>query len=118
MIKVYGYKKCSTNAKALKYLESKNLEYTFFDFVLNKIDENILRNLILKNNNDIDMLFNKNGNVFKSLDLKNKLIDLNDEEKIRLLLSDGYLIKRPIIETDDKIYIGFNNKIINEIETD
>lgn len=115
MIKVYGYKKCSTNAKALKYLDSMNKQYEFFDFVANKIDKNMLLNLIKKNNDVIDDLFNKNGVVFKEMNLKEILPTLSNEKKIDLLLSDGYLIKRPLIEIDDYLYIGFNNKIELEL---
>lgn len=118
MIKVYGYKKCSTVNKAVKYIEEKGFKIEFFDFVLNQIPKEILVDLIKTSNLDIDDFFSKNGVVFKELDLAKKIPLLSYDDKLDLLLSSGKLIKRPIIRIDDKIIVGFNKnniEIINEL---
>ena len=104
MVKVYGYKKWSTVAKSLKFLDQNNLEYEFFDFVANQIEKAELERLIKKSNLGIDAFLNSKGTLFKQLGLKDKIDDYSYEQKLDLLLSDGKIIKRPIIEFADKIY--------------
>lgn len=113
MVKVYGYKKCSTVLKAIKYLKSKDLEVDFFDFVAEQLPKDTLVNLIETSHLDINEFFNKRGQVFKTLGLKVLLEKTTTDEKINLLLSDGKLIKRPIIRIDDKVFVGFNEKDID-----
>lgn len=112
---VYGYQKCSTVTKARKYLEANHIDFTFFDFVTNQISRETLENLIKQSNYNIDDFFNKKGVLFKELELKDKLATLDDNEKLALLLSDGKLIKRPIIQINDQILLGFNEKDIDKI---
>lgn len=109
MIKIYGYKRCSTCIKAKKHFEQEG-NVDFFDFVQEQIDVKTLENLITRSNHDIDDFFNKNGVVFKEMGLKEKLQTLSEKEKFDLLLSDGKLIKRPIIDTGKEIEIGFKIK--------
>ena len=111
---VYGYNSCSTVKKSLKFLDEKKLEYIFFDFVKNQIEREVLVDLIEKSNENIDKFFNKNGKLFKELNLKEKLPSLNNEEKLEYLLSDGKMIKRPIIVLDEKVFIGFNEQEVEE----
>lgn len=115
MNKVYGYQKCSTVTKARKYLEQHGVDFEFFDFVAEKIPRETLAELIKKSDYDIDDFFNKKGVLFKELELKDKLPTLTDEVKMDFLLSDGKLIKRPIIQINDKILLGFNEKEVAKI---
>lgn len=115
MLNLYGYKKCSTCIKAKKEIESMNLEYDFFDFIDNNLPYDKLAELYQKSGSDIDDFFNKRGTKFKEMNLKNKLATLNLEEKLKLLSSDGYLIKRPLLETDDKVIIGFKKDAYQSI---
>lgn len=110
MVKVYGYKKWSTVQKSLKFLDKNNQEYEFFDFVANQIEKAEIERLIKKSELGIDAFINSNGTLFKQLGLKNKIADYSYDQKMDLLLSDGKLIKRPIIEFDDKIFTGFREK--------
>lgn len=114
MIKVYGYKKCSTVSKSIKFLKNQDYEVEFFDFVQEQIPRDVLINLINNSTLDIDVFFNQKGQLFKSLGLKVLLEKINDDEKLNLLLSDGKLIKRPIIEINDKIFVGFNESDLQQ----
>jgi arsenate reductase (glutaredoxin) len=115
MNKVYGYQKCSTVMKARKYLEQQGVAFEFFDFVSEQIPREMLEDLIEQSDYNIDDFFNKKGVLFKELKLKDKLPTLSDDEKMELLLSDGKLIKRPIIQINDKILLGFNEKEVAQI---
>lgn len=115
MIEVYGYKKCSTVNKAIKFLKNYD-EVTLFDFVQNQISETTLKELVKAANLPLDNFFNSNGKVFKELALKDKLANLSDEEKIKLLLSNGLLIKRPLIKINNQVFVGFNTQVENDIK--
>lgn len=88
--------------------------------VTSQLDEKVLKELIERSGVNIDEFFSVRGRVFKELELKDKLPTLSEEEKFSLLLSDGKLIKRPIIDFGTRIFIGFNEKnlleYINEIK--
>ena len=51
--------------------------------------------------------FNTSGLLYKSMDLKNKLPEMSEDEQLKLLSTDGMLVKRPILITDNKILVGF-----------
>ncbi len=60
---------------------------------------------------DLDKFFNSNGKVFKEMELKDKLKEMTNEEKLELLASDGMLMKRPIVSDRVKtVIIGFKEK--------
>ncbi len=56
---------------------------------------------------DIKKFFNTSGNLYKEMKLKDKLPEMSEEEKLKLLATDGMLVKRPLIVTEDKILTGF-----------
>lgn len=105
-----GYPKCSTCKKAEKYLECNNVKYNYRNIKDEKLNEEELKNIISKSNMDIKRFFNTSGLVYRSMDLKNKLDSMSFDDKIKLLASDGMLVKRPIFINDDKVLVGFNEK--------
>lgn len=107
MVKVYGYTKCTTVKKGLKFLEEHNVIFTHIDNVENKLSVEELSNLYEKSNLDIKRLFNTSGIKYRELGLKDKLLTMTLEEKIALLATDGMLVKRPILVTDDSVLVGF-----------
>lgn len=109
-MELIGYSKCSTCKNAIKWLEKNNIE-----FIFREIKECVptvyeLNNWINKFNIPIKKLFNTSGLKYKELNLKDKLDGMSDKDKIKLLSSDGMLIKRPILISDNKILIGFKEK--------
>ena len=114
MIKVYGYKKWGTVIKSLKFLQENKIEYDFFDFVASQISQEVLEDLIKRSNEEIGAFFNKNGQLYRQQNLKERLPELSYEEKLNLLLSDGKMIKRPIIDFGNQIFLGFSEKNILE----
>ena len=104
------YPKCSTCQKAKKYLDSKNIKYVDRNIVVDKLNKEELDKLIKKSQKDINKFFNTSGLKYRELKLKDKLPNMSYEEKLEILSTDGMLVKRPLIELDDTVLIGFKEK--------
>lgn len=104
------YPKCTTCQKAKKYLDNNNAKYEDRHIVENNPTKKELTEWIKKYNIEIKKLFNTSGMKYRELGLKEKLPYMTDEEKIELLSSDGMLVKRPLLITENKMVIGFKEK--------
>ena len=107
---LFEYPKCSTCQKAKKYLESKNFNYKSRNIVIDKLNVYELDRLIQKSGKDINKFFNTSGLKYKELKLKDKIQTIKKKEKLQVLSSDGMLVKRPLLELDDSVLIGFKEK--------
>ena len=107
MIKFICYPKCTTCQRAKKWLDDNKIDYELRDIKNDKPSLSELTEWYSKSKEDIKKLFNTSGLLYKSLDLKNKLPSMSQEEKLELLASDGMLVKRPIIVSDSFVLIGF-----------
>ena len=103
------YPKCSTCKKAEQYLNEKKIEIEVRDIKANNPSKEELRNWIDRSGLDIKRFFNTSGLKYKELNLKEKLPQMSDEEKIELLSTDGMLVKRPILVSDDFVLVGFKH---------
>ncbi len=101
------YPKCSTCKKAKKWLEENKVEFNDRNIVFETPSISELTKWIAQSKLDIKRWFNTSGLKYKELNLKDKLKDMKDEEKIKLLASDGMLIKRPLMISDKGIFTGF-----------
>ncbi len=110
MVLFIEYPKCSTCKKAKKWLVDNNIEFTDRNIVEDTPTEVELKKWIKESKKDIKKFFNTSGLKYKELNLKEKLINMTDEEKIKLLSSDGMLIKRPLVITENKILTGFREE--------
>lgn len=86
------------------------MEYEERNLKDNTITEDELSQWINKSDSPIKSFFNTRGKVYKDLGLKDKLDKMPDDEKIKLLSTDGMLIKRPIFITDDMVLVGFKEE--------
>ena len=103
----YSYLKCSTCRKALKWLESKDLEFQLIDIIKEPPLVNYLNLALKQYSDDKKRIFNTRGKAFKMLNFD--IYGLSSEKIIQLLLSDGKLIKRPfLIYEGKKVILGFN----------
>jgi len=109
------YPKCSTCQKAKKWLEKNNIEFIDRNIITQTPTVEELTKWITKSEKEIRKWFNTSGLKYKELNLKEKLITMSDEEKIRLLASDGMLIKRPIFISSKGILNGFQEEKWKEI---
>ena len=107
MLKFIEYPKCSTCIKARKYLDQLGLEYTKRHIDNKKLNKEELLALYKKSGLPLKRFFNTSGLKYRELNLKDKLPTMSEDEQLTLLASDGMLVKRPIIETDDRVLVGF-----------
>lgn len=101
------YPKCSTCQKAKKWLESRNADFEDRHIVENTPTYEELKDWIQKSGLEIKKFFNTSGLVYKNMNLKEKLDKMSEDEKIKLLASNGMLIKRPILLGEDFVLVGF-----------
>lgn len=104
------YPKCSTCKKARKWLEENQIDFIDRNIVIDTPTVEELTKWIQISGQEIKKWFNTSGLKYKELKLKDKLMTMTDEEKIRLLASDGMLIKRPILISDKSIFVGFKEE--------
>lgn len=109
------YPKCSTCQKAKKWLEDNKIEFEDRHIVENNPTEDELTEWIQKSGKEIKKWFNTSGLKYKELNLKDKLPNMTKEEKIKILASNGMLVKRPIFISQKAILIGFNEEVWKEV---
>ena len=104
------YPKCTTCKKAKKHLEILGVEFEDRHIVEENPTAEELRGWIEKSGYPVKKFFNTSGMKYRELWLKDKLACMTDDEKIELLASDGMLVKRPLLITEDRILVGFKEK--------
>ena len=107
MIKVYCYSKCTTCKKALKWLDDNNVKYELIDIKENNPDEATIKKYYEKSGLALKKFFNTSGMIYRDLGLSKKLPDMSEEEQIKLLASDGMLVKRPLLVSGNLVLTGF-----------
>lgn len=105
-MKIIGYKGCSTCTNLLKELDNKSIKYEFIDYTDLPPTREQLVDWHEKSELDIKKFFNTSGKKYKELNLKDKLKEMDLEEKYDLLASDPMLVKRPIILDENQVYVG------------
>ena len=101
------YPPCSTCQKAKKWLDEKGIVYTDRHIKENNPAYEELKAWHAKSGLELKKFFNTSGLVYKSMNLKEKLPTMTEEEQLRLLASDGMLVKRPLLVTEDAVLVGF-----------
>lgn len=101
------YPKCSTCQKARKWLDANGIAYDFRHIVEENPTVEELKTWHQKSGLPLKRFFNTSGNMYKELNLKDKLKEMSDEEQFALLATNGMLVKRPIAVAEDKVLVGF-----------
>lgn len=114
MIKFIYYPKCSTCKKAKKWLDDKNIPYDERDIKKENPSYDELYNWQKMSGMPLKKFFNTSGLLYKELNLKDKLPAMSEEEQLKLLASDGMLVKRPLVVGDDFVLVGFKEESWNE----
>lgn len=104
------YPKCSTCKKAKKWLDENNIEYTERDIKLENPSYDELKTWYEKSSLPLKKFFNTSCMIYRDMNLKNKLPEMSEEEQLRLLSTDGMLVKRPLIVKGDTVLTGFREK--------
>jgi arsenate reductase len=101
------YPKCATCQKARKWLDKKGIEYVVRDIKTDNPSHDELKAWLAKSAMPIKRFFNTSGLQYKALCLKDKLPSMNEDECLKLLATDGMLVKRPLLIWDNTVLIGF-----------
>ena len=101
------YPKCTTCQKAKKWLDENNIKYTERHIVENNPSYDELKQWYEKSGLELKRFFNTSGLMYKEMQLKNKLPEMSEEEQLRLLSTNGMLVKRPIVVCDETVLVGF-----------
>ena len=104
------YPKCSTCRKAMKWLDDRNVEFDQRDIVADNPTADELRLWHKSSDLPLRRFFNTSGVLYREMGLKDKLPAMSRQEQLTLLASDGMLVKRPILVTDDTVLVGFREK--------
>ena len=110
MIKVYCYSKCTTCKKALKWLDDNKVEYELIDIKEDHPDEKTLHKLHKKSGLPLKKFFNTSGQLYREMELSKRLPNMSEEEMLGLLATDGMLVKRPLLITEDRVLPGFKEE--------
>ncbi|MBP5432805.1 arsenate reductase family protein [Ruminococcus sp.] len=113
-MKFICYPKCTTCQKAKKWLDEKGINYELIDIKEKNPTLAEIKKWYKMSGLPLKKFFNTSGLLYKSMELKDKLKDMTDEEQLKLLASDGMLVKRPILVTDSTILVGFREKDYEE----
>ena len=101
------YPKCSTCQRAKKWLDSHGIEYSDRHIKEENPSFEELSSWYKRSGLPLKKFFNTSGQLYKSMNLKEKLPHMSEEEQLQLLATDGMLVKRPVIVKEDLIILGF-----------
>lgn len=104
------YPPCSTCKKAKVWLDEHGIEYTARNIKEENPTFEELKEWHARSGLPLKKFFNTSGLIYKSMGLKDKLPGMTEEEQLKLLASDGMLVKRPLLILEDKILAGFREK--------
>ena len=105
-----NYPKCSTCQKAKKFLEENGVKFVDRNVVTDTPTITELTTWIEQSELAISKFFNTSGILYRNMNLKENLKYCSNEEKIKMLSSDGMLIKRPILVSENEVLVGFKEK--------
>lgn len=103
-MKIYGIKTCDSVRKAIKFCKTHALEYELIDFKQTPVKEEHIQTWLKQV--ELSKLFNTRGTTYRTLKLKE--LNLDDTQKINWLAKENLLIKRPVIEYEESVTVGFN----------
>ncbi len=110
------YPKCSTCQKAKKWLEENHIKFEACHIVEQNPTETELKQWIIRSKMPIKKFFNTSGLLYKSMELKNKIPQMSEEEQIKLLSTNGMLVKRPLLIGEKSILTGFKQEQWEELK--
>lgn len=107
---VLVYRKCSTCQKALKWLEEKKIVFEERPIVEENPTYEELKSWYQRSGMPLKKFFNTCGLLYKEMELKDKLAEMSEEEQLKLLATNGMLVKRPLVVGEDFVLTGFREK--------
>ena len=109
-LKVLVYRKCSTCLKALKWLEVNQVVFDERPIKEENPSYEELEAWYEMSGLPLKKFFNTSGMLYKEMKLKDKLPEMSEDEQLKLLATNGMLVKRPLLLDEDKVLVGFKEK--------
>ena len=109
-MKFICYPKCTTCQKAQKWLDENGISYEVRNIKEENPSYEELEAWYKMSGLELKKFFNTSGLLYKSMELKNKLPLMSEEEQLKLLATDGMLVKRPLVVGEDFVFTGFREK--------
>lgn len=110
----YHYPKCNTCKKARRWLDNAGVSYTARHLVEDTPDVTTLRDLWQRAEVPVRKFFNTSGKSYRSGGFKDRLPHMSDDEALAALAADGMLIKRPLLDTGAKVWVGFKEAVYQD----
>ena len=110
MIEFICYPKCTTCQKAKKWLDDNKIEYKLRDIKEENPSIAELTDWYKMSGLPLKKFFNTSGLLYKSMELKDKLSAMFEDEQLKLLATDGMLVKRPLLIGKDFVFVGFKER--------
>ena len=107
---VLVYHKCSTCQKALKWLDEHKIFFEECPIIEENPTYEELKEWYEKSGMPLKKFFNTSGMLYKQMNLKDKLPEMSEDEQLKLLATDGMLVKRPLVVGEDFVLTGFREK--------
>ena len=114
-MQILCYPGCTTCKKAVKWLDEKGVEYEYRDIKEKNPKKTELKKWIKASALPVKKFFNTSGQLYREMQLKDKLPEMSEADMIDLLATDGLLVKRPLLITDDKVLVGFKEAEWEEV---
>ncbi len=103
-----GYPQCTTCQKAREWMEDNKIEYKERSIKEHNPTAAELKDWVIRSGLPLSEFFNTSGLIYKSMQLKDKLLTMSDDEQIALLATNGMLVRRPLLIGDDIVLAGFH----------
>ena len=114
-IEFINYPKCSTCQKAKKFLEENEVKFDDRNIITDTPTKKEIKLWAESSEIPLNKFFNTSGMLYRSMNLKESLKEFSDEDKIKMLTSDGMLVKRPILVVDGNVLLGFKEEQWKEL---
>lgn len=109
------YPKCTTCRKAKKFLQENNVSFNDRDITVDNPTAEELERWIDISGLEVKKFFNTSGVLYREMKLKDKIKEMSKDEMIKLLSTDGKLVKRPLLICEDKVLVGFKEEEYKEV---
>lgn len=110
-LKIYSYDKCSTCRKALKFLDSCDVDYETIDITERPPTLGELKSVLASYDGDLKKLFNTSGVQYRELGMSEKLKGMTESEALKVLSGNGRLVKRPFVVAPKRGLVGFDETL-------
>lgn len=112
---VYGYMKCDSCRKAMKWLDARGRAHRFVDITERPPTAAELGEVLREDRYELKHLFNTSGQLYRSMKIKDKLAGMTEDEALALLAGHGMLIKRPVVSDGTRWTVGFKEGVFGEV---